>query len=347
MNSQWLDSILKAVPTLRVAVVGDFFLDEYLMIDSSRDELSRETGLTAYQVVERRALPGAAGTVVNNLQALGCGSVMAVGLIGDDGRGLELSRGLEMAGTDTEYLLKSPERATPTYTKPMRDEGGTQRELNRLDIKNWSPTPQGLEARIIEILNYLQNHVDAIIIADQVEEEGCGVITRSVRDHLADSVKEYGTAPVFVDSRSHMGEYRHVILKPNEAEARWAVGSTPGDTVSIREIGRRLQRQTHRPVFLTRGEKGQLVFSRDAVWEVDCLPAAGPVDIVGAGDSTMAGIVTAHCAGLPLPECALFGNLVASVTVTKLGTTGTASPAELQERMVQYAGQKLIRRDDE
>lgn len=346
MNSQWLDSILKALPTLRVAVVGDFFLDEYLIIDSLRDELSRETGLTAYQVVERRALPGAAGTVVNNLQALGCGTVLAAGLIGDDGRGLELERGLQAAGADTEYLLRSAERVTPTYTKPMRDENGTRTELNRLDIKNITPTPPAWEAKIIAALGYLQNHVDAIIIADQVEEEGCGVITRAVREHLAVSAAEQGAVPVFVDSRSHMGEFRNVILKPNEAEARWAVGSAPGDAMSIREVGRRLQEQTRRPVFLTRGEQGQLVFSREAVWQVAGFPAEGPVDIVGAGDSTMAGIVTARCAGLSLPESALFGNLVASVTVTKLGTTGTASPRELHERLNQFAGQELIWRDD-
>ena len=34
-----------------------------------------------------------------------------------------------------------------------------------------------------------------------------------------------------------------------------------------------------------------------------------------------------------LTEAALVGNLVASVTVTKIGTTGTASPAELVERL--------------
>jgi sugar/nucleoside kinase (ribokinase family) len=52
------------------------------------------------------------------------------------------------------------------------------------------------------------------------------------------------------------------------------------------------------------------------------------VDICGAGDSFSAGAACALAAtGSPV-EAASFGNLVASITVTKKGT-GTASPAEL------------------
>ncbi|MGL4553860.1 MAG: PfkB family carbohydrate kinase, partial [Gemmataceae bacterium] len=56
----------------------------------------------------------------------------------------------------------------------------------------------------------------------------------------------------------------------------------------------------------------------------------GPVDPVGAGDSTTAGILCALAAGLCLTDAAAFGCLVASVTVRKIGTTGTASPDELR-----------------
>ena len=51
------------------------------------------------------------------------------------------------------------------------------------------------------------------------------------------------------------------------------------------------------------------------------LEVAGPIDIVGAGDSVAAGIVSALCAGASNPEAALVGNLVASITIQQLGTT--------------------------
>src|SRR6185437_3153741 len=99
-----LDQILARVPDLRVAVVGDFFLDRYLVTDPALAEISIETGLEARQVVAMRAGPGAAGTVTNNLAALGVGTIHAAGVIGDDGEGFELRRALRATGAGAERL---------------------------------------------------------------------------------------------------------------------------------------------------------------------------------------------------------------------------------------------------
>ncbi len=47
---------------VRVAVLGDFFLDKYLDTEPALAETSLETGRTAHQVVAVRHAPGAAGT---------------------------------------------------------------------------------------------------------------------------------------------------------------------------------------------------------------------------------------------------------------------------------------------
>src|ERR671931_496558 len=93
-----LEQILGQIPRLTVAVVGDLFLDRYLDIDAGLTEPSLETGLDAYQVVRVRPCPGAAGTVINNLAALGVGQVLPVAVIGDDGEGYELRRALAGLG---------------------------------------------------------------------------------------------------------------------------------------------------------------------------------------------------------------------------------------------------------
>ena len=66
-------------------------------------------------------------------------------------------------------------------------------------------------------------------------------------------------------------------------------------------------------------------------------PVRGPVDPVGAGDSTSAGIACAAAAGLAPAEAAAFGNLVASVTVRQLGTTGTATPDQVRQRWAEVS----------
>ena len=80
-----LAELIERFPRLRIAVVGDFFLDKYLDVDPAIAEASIESGKTANQVVAIRHSPGAAGTVVSNLAALGTGTLHAVGFTGDDG----------------------------------------------------------------------------------------------------------------------------------------------------------------------------------------------------------------------------------------------------------------------
>ena len=58
----------------------------------------------------------------------------------------------------------------------------------------------------------------------------------------------------------------------------------------------------------------------------------GPIDPTGAGDSATAGAVLSLCAGATLPEAAVVGNLVASITIQQLGTTGTATAEQLIAR---------------
>ena len=91
--------------------MGDFFLDRYLHIDPAKTETSIETGLPVYNVVEVRSQPGAAGTILNNLVALGIGEIHAVGFCGDDGEGYELRQALgRHAGvsTSSDFLDHAP-----------------------------------------------------------------------------------------------------------------------------------------------------------------------------------------------------------------------------------------------
>src|SRR5207248_872297 len=58
----------------------------------------------------------------------------------------------------------------------------------------------------------------------------------------------------------------------------------------------------------------------------------GPIDVVGAGDSASAGLACAVAAGARLKDAAVFANLVASITIQQIGTTGTATPDQVRER---------------
>jgi len=99
-----------------------------------------------------------------------------------------------------------------------------------------------------------------------------------------------------------------------------------------RESGDKLFRRNRKPVFLTIGDQGILLFTEAGCEHIPAVPVSGEIDVVGAGDSVMAGIVSALCSGAQPGEAALLGNLVASITIQQIGTTGTATPAQVRER---------------
>src|SRR5262249_6867434 len=183
-----LENILAGIPMLTVGVLGDLFLDRYLDLDATLTEPSLETGLDAYQVVRVRPSPGAAGTVINNLAALGVKHICPLAVIGDDGEGYELRQALGLLpAVDPAGIFAWEGRRTPTYTKPMLHALDTQpRELNRLDIKNRVPLPAAAEERILRALAELWSQVDALLVLDQVSEADCGVVTARIRERLAE-----------------------------------------------------------------------------------------------------------------------------------------------------------------
>src|SRR4029079_11709999 len=179
LTTELIERILATIPQRTIGVLGDLFLDRYLDIDPALNEASVETGKIAYQVVKVRSYPGAAGTVINNLAALGVGRICPIAFIGDDGEGYELRQALKLLpAVDQGGIFSVPERRTPTYTKPMYG----MEELNRLDIKNREPTPVAVQSRVIELLDTAWPRLDALLVLDQVSEEECGVVTKRVRD---------------------------------------------------------------------------------------------------------------------------------------------------------------------
>ena len=333
-----LNAILERIPRLTIGVVGDLFLDRYLDIDATLTEPSLETGLDAYQVTRVRSQPGAAGTVLNNLAALGIRSAPTISLIGDDGEGYELRQALDrLRIVDARHVISWPGRRTPTYTKPMLESPGQPaRELNRLDIKNRTSTPHDAEVRILSALDEITPRVDALLILDQVSEDDCGVVPRRVRDRLAQLGAKHPDKPLLADSRARIGLFRNVWLKPNESECARAVMGVAAGPDHVRHCAIELARRCNRPVVCTCGADGILVVDSriacERVVQVPAYPVSGLIDIVGAGDSTSAGIACALAAGATLPEAAAFGNLVASITIRQIGTTGTATREQVRQR---------------
>ena len=342
LNSQRLKELVARFSGCRIAVLGDFFLDRYLEIDPALEEPSVETGKPAHQVVNARCYPGAAGTVVSNLSALGAGTLHAIGFSGEDGEAWELRRGLAQLDCSTSHLHRTPDRVTPTYTKPRnRNITGLEGEHSRIDIKNRQATPPETEQAIISSVTAMVSQVDAVIIMDQVEAADCGAVTSTVRENLAILASNNPNVIFWADSRRWIHEYRNIFIKPNEFEVLGKYDRHPEDTVDADELLEAavdLRRKAGAPVFVTRGTKGMFVSDPD--WRlIPGVRVAGETDTTGAGDSATAGCILALCSGASCNEAAVVGNLVASITVQQLATTGTANRRQLRNRLAMWQQQ--------
>ena len=333
-------SIVDRFPGLRLGVVGDFFLDAYFDCDPQLQESSLETGKACHQVVRTRRQAGAAGAVAANLKALGVGAVEAVGFCGDDGEGFELRRAMERTGLDLRSFFRVPDRFTPTYGKPceVRSIPGRRawvvvEEMSRLDIKNRRKTPVVLQQRLMDAVQQGMKRWDGLIVVDQANEPNCGVVTSRVRRFLATQARLRPDLVALADSRERIGEFRHLMLKPNQREAATAMGATVRPSLrSAGEHAQALSKRARRPVFVTLAERGMLIAEGSDVWRAHGFPVATPTDPVGAGDSASAALVAATASGATLTEAAVIANLVGSITVQQIGTTGTASPGQLLKR---------------
>lgn len=318
-----LQALLHEFRRLRVLIVGDVCLDRWCRYDPKLAEASRETGLPRTAVVRTEVTPGAAGTVANNLAALGAGEIAILGTVGNDGNGLELRRALERNGIATERLVESANVVTFTYTKLINEETGVE-DLPRVDVINREDLPAAEEAEICRRLEAFGGDYDVVIVSDQAETERGGVVTARVRETLARLHEQRPEQVIWVDSRLRASRFRGAILKINDQEADAACAAL-GSSADYEQ----LRQAADAPLLLvTRGAAGVTVVNGQSSTTVPTIPVDKPVDICGAGDSFSAGAALTFAVTRSAERAARVGNMVASITIMKPGT-GTASPEEL------------------
>jgi len=315
--------ILQRLPRLSALVVGDICLDRWCTYDPSEAQPSRETGIPRVGVIATSVTPGAGGTVANNLAALGVGRVSVLGAIGEDGFGHELRRGIEERGIEANYLIAIPGMQTFTYTKLINSTTGEE-DRPRIDFIGNAPLDTQVERQILDTLERFVDQFDVILISDQAETSHGGAITPAVRALMAQLGPRHPGKVFMADSRTKIGEFRNVIVKPNRQEAETACRALFG-VVDYRQLLRRVGAPF---LYITHGEDGVALVTADGEERIPARNVGKPVDICGAGDSFTAGAsVALAVTGSPV-EAARFGNLVASITIMKKGT-GTASSEEL------------------
>jgi rfaE bifunctional protein kinase chain/domain len=307
----------------KVAVIGDFCIDAYLVLYDSAGEISVETGLQTRSVREMRFELGGAANVAKNLSVLGISNVFAFGIRGDDVYGREMNRQLDLLGIDCSGLLiQKTGWSTNTYTKPYSDFS----EEPRIDIGNFNIPEGNISEEILVKFEEVVVNMDAVIINQQLIS---GISTDWFRKRISKIIKKYPKTLFIADSRAYSDEFDGALRKINLNEAARVLDiniKEPVDDDTIAKISDVLYDKWKQTVFITRGENGIAVRSQDSLELTKGINTAGAIDPVGAGDALIAGVAACIGSGIGHHDAARFGNFCAAVTVTQRFTTGSPFP---------------------
>ena len=318
---------LDRIGEVSVGLLGDLAVDIYWYADMRKSELSRETPHFPLPVVREVTSLGAGGNAAANIAALKPGRLSVCGVRGDDWRGELLSSLLEGIGADTSGLCVEKGRFTQAYCKPMRmGISDVVYEDPRLDFAASVPPAAQSEEAVLAWLDEVDGGLDVLCVCDQFR---CGTVTDRVLERLGRMKTR-----IVADSRYRIGQFSvNGVLKPNEDECRNALRALGIAIPDDREaMARALAAHTGADILLTLGEEGSL-YCPAGPGPVIATPAVrvdGPVDICGAGDTSLAAFACCTAAGAFPAEAARIAAAASAVTVQKLGTTGTASRKEIK-----------------
>ncbi len=332
LNKEDIKSITTKIKNKKIGVIGDGCLDVYWKANMRLSKLSRETPHYPLPIVEEKFLLGAASNVVNNLFTLGC-DIEFLTVIGNDWRGREFLHLIDERNLDNSYIILDNSRITPTYCKPMRcGISDVIYEDPRLDFENRTPINSELEDKIIKNLIDMSKNIEILIVSDQFHY---GIITEKVINTLF-QLKENGIE-IIVDSRENITKYEGLFIKPNEVEV-FELLEIPHPTRSLSiddymNYASQLREINKHDMMITLGKLGAILIEEKEITHIPTFEVEGEIDIVGCGDAFISGFSVGLLAGFSEKKSIELANLVAGITIKKIGTTGSASIGELLEKL--------------
>ncbi|WP_025764271.1 PfkB family carbohydrate kinase [Dyadobacter tibetensis] len=328
MQTPEIKDILEKIRKVNIAVYGDFCLDAYWIMDNRASEVSIETGLYTKTVGRHYYSPGGAGNVVANLAALRPASIRAIGTVGDDLFGRELTSQLQALGTDTSNLFIQKEQFdTYTYLKRHVDE----QEQPRIDFGSYNHRSEATDQSLLLAIENALQECEALIFNQQVTGS---ISNNSFIEGVNKLFSLYTDKIVMLDSRHFNDKIGPTYRKLNDRELAnlrgWAAPEEgPIPLRNINSLGIQVYQETQKPIFVTCGERGILSFDQEGQHYTPGLQLKGKLDTVGAGDTTISALTLCLAAGVPAKHAAIMANFAAGVTVQKCYTTGTASAEEI------------------
>jgi len=308
--------------SLKVAVIGDLIMDEYVICDPLG--MSQEDPTIVVTPIDKELFIGGAGIVAAHAAVLGA-KVNYISVTGCDSMYEQALKMLDQAKVKS-YLINDKHRPT-TLKQRYRSRGKT---LLRVSHLHQSDINQDLQNRVVRQLNKIISEIDLLVFSDF--NYGClpdnliMEVTRIAKKHQVFVVADSQSSSQIGD----VSRYKNIdLLTPTEREARIAMRDHNSGLVVLAENLR--QNTNAKNILLKLGEEGLLIHAgtKKKSYLTDRISAlnSSPKDVAGAGDSMLIISAMTLCLEGTIWEAALLGSAAAALQVSRLGN----SPLKLQE----------------
>jgi len=302
---------------MRVVVVGDLIVDEYINCDPLG--MSHEDPTIVVTPIREDRFIGGAAIVAAHARGLGA-TVSYFGVAAQDDAGRFAAEALERYSVDA-HLIGDESRPT-TLKQRYRASGKTLLRVSRLRQHDIS---RELSDSLLEQICAAVDKADMLIFSDF--NYGC------LPQPLVDRLIEYCNAKKLMmaaDSQASsqladVSRFKGMrLLTPTEYEARLAVRDNNSGLVVLAEALRRRSEAHH--ILITLGAEGLLIHTPGPVEnepQTDQLPAFNsvPQDASGAGDSLLACASMALTVGADVWQAAYLGSVAAACQVSRVGNS--------------------------
>ena len=312
-----LADLLQSFSRLKVCVVGDLIIDEYITCQPLG--MSQEDPTIVVTPVDSTRFIGGAGIVSAHAAGLGA-SVRFISVTGKDAARAYALEGLSIAGVNAQLLVDD---SRPTTLKQrFRSKG---KSLLRVSHLHQGAISVQLQSQLLTNLERMMNGADLLVFSDF----NYGCLPQPLVEQIVAIAKSRGVMLV-ADSQSSsqvgdIGRFRGMdLLTPTEREARISTRNREDGLVVLAEQLR--QQASAHNVLLKLGEEGLLIHAGNCNggdWLTDRVGAlnSAPKDVAGAGDSLLIASAMTLASGGNIWEAACLGSLAAAVQVGRVGNT--------------------------
>lgn len=312
-NKKNLLATIKKFTKLKIIVIGDTIIDEYITCDPLG--MSREEPTLVVTPLSRESYIGGAAIVAAHAAAMGV-KTLFYSVVGQDDGAQRLHHELTKNKV-TQKLFYDNTRPTTIKQRFRAD----NKSLLRVNILRQHEISTELQQKIKKSLFKELANTDLVVFSDF----SYGCLPQALIDEIA-QICRAKKIPYIADSQSSsqtgdIGRFTYAtLITPTEHEMRLSLRDNNSGMVAAAE---KLRQKTHTEnILVTLNKEGVFIHhGAGKTYQNDRLPALNenPQDVAGAGDSLLIFSGLALTAGADIWQSAYIGSIAAACQVSQVG----------------------------